>query len=212
MRRINILLSLLSLFLSLGSAARMAVSMVDFAFVPDTVQIFQHDTVIWTNNGIFPHTSTSGINGVWDSLWDSGDLTPGHTFSYTFLNPGNFPYFCRHHYLSGMHGLVRVSPSGINEGNSLSNNINHLLEIYPNPFHSSIKITYSYNLPTNIKLQIYSVSGRLIKSIEAKLGKPGIYSSVWDGRDDKNQNVPKGIYFCCFKSNNSEVMKKLLKL
>jgi plastocyanin len=211
MKRINILL-LLSLFLSLVSAARVSVSIVDFAFVPDTVQIFQHDSVIWTNNGIFLHTSTSGVNGVWDSLWDSGDLSSGQSFSHAFLNVGNFPYFCQHHYLAGMHGLVRVSPSGINEGNSLSNNLNNLLEVYPNPFYSSIKITYSYNLPTNIKLQIYSVSGQLVRNIATNSAKPGTYSVVWDGRDNENQMVRKGIYFCLFSSGNKDVRDKFLKL
>ena len=58
----------------------------DFFFLPQDLTIAQGTTVCWTNSGNSVHTVTR------DGLFDSGDLFPGDTFSYTFDTPGTFPY------------------------------------------------------------------------------------------------------------------------
>jgi plastocyanin len=211
MKRINILL-LLSLFLSLVSATTVPVSIVEYQFIPDTAQVVQGDTIVWTNNGAFLHTSTSGINGVWDSIWDSGTLNPSQSYSRAFVDVGNFSYFCRFHYLLGMHGLVQVRSAGIDNDVCSAVEPAKELENYPNPFRIATQITYSLNLPGRASLRIYSASGELVKTTVREQAAPGKYSIVWDGKDDKNQKVANGVYFCHLNSDNMEVMKKLLRL
>jgi plastocyanin len=63
-------------------------------------------TVTWTNQDGVAHTSTSGVPGSPDGLWDSSALSSGGSFSFTFEQPGEFPYFCRIH--SFMTGTVTV--------------------------------------------------------------------------------------------------------
>jgi len=69
-----------------------AVSIVDFAFQPATVTVPVGGTVTWTNRGNAPHTSTSRTG-----VWDSGRLTSGQSFSFTFRQAGSFAYFCMIH-------------------------------------------------------------------------------------------------------------------
>jgi plastocyanin len=71
---------------SVGSA----VSIVDFAFEPATLEISAGETVVWTNDGLAPHTVTGDFA-------DSGVLDPGQTFSHTFDSEGAFDYFCAIH-------------------------------------------------------------------------------------------------------------------
>lgn len=78
-------------------------------FTPQTVTIQIGDTVQWNwaDNG---HSSTSGVPGAPDGLWDSGILNNGATFSQTFTGAGNFNYFCSPHgSCCGMVGTVRVN-------------------------------------------------------------------------------------------------------
>src|SRR3990172_11365902 len=84
--------------------ATVNVSMVDNVFQPQTITIQVGDTVVWTNNGALPHTSTSDTAG----MWDSGILSPGQTFSRTFDTAGTFPYNCTIHRSLGMVGTVIV--------------------------------------------------------------------------------------------------------
>jgi plastocyanin len=78
-----------------------AVSIVDFAFQPASVTVPVGATVTWTNNGMAPHTSTSSAGG-----WDSGSLTSGQSFSFTFPRAGSFSYICTIH--PSMMGTVVV--------------------------------------------------------------------------------------------------------
>jgi LPXTG-motif cell wall-anchored protein len=88
-----------------ASAATSGVSEVDFDFVPATITIGVGDTVLWTNNGASPHTSTGGS-------WDSGTMNPGATFSHMFSSAGTFPYHCTFHENLGMVGTVTVQAGG----------------------------------------------------------------------------------------------------
>jgi len=72
-------------------------------FSPDhmVVVIGINNTVIWTNDDSMPHTVTST-----SGAFDSGNMAPGQTFSYTFTSPGTYNYFCTYH--SWMKGSVTV--------------------------------------------------------------------------------------------------------
>ncbi|MFL6310430.1 MAG: plastocyanin/azurin family copper-binding protein [Nitrososphaera sp.] len=82
------------------------------AFSPNPVQVSVGTTVTWTNNDSQPHTVASGSNGQPDNKFNSSPnfnplLNPGQTFSFTFAQAGNYPYFCMLH--PNMVGTVSVS-------------------------------------------------------------------------------------------------------
>ena len=66
-----------------------------------TVVIGVNNTVIWTNNDNEPHTVTAT-----DGSFDSGNMNPGATFTYTFTKPGVYSYICTYH--PWMRGYVTV--------------------------------------------------------------------------------------------------------
>ena len=87
-------------------------SLTDTAFQPNPVQVSVGNTVTWTNNDSQPHTVTSGSNGQPDNKFNSSPnfsplLNPGQTFSFTFTQAGDYPYFCMLH--PNMVGTVSVS-------------------------------------------------------------------------------------------------------
>jgi len=100
------------LFASISYAATVDVSAQDFSFSPPTVTINVGDTVLWTNNG-GTHTVTSGLNCARSGIWDSGTLSQGQSFSFTFHASGTYPYNCQIHCSFGMTGTVVVTPSNI---------------------------------------------------------------------------------------------------
>ena len=82
------------------------------AYSPNPIQVSVGTTVTWTNNDSQPHTVTSGSNGQPDNKFNSSPnfnplLNPGQTFSFTFTEEGNYPYFCTLH--PNMVGTVIVS-------------------------------------------------------------------------------------------------------
>ena len=97
----------------LSSAAQTwDVSTEDFFFQPADLTISAGDTVRWTNTTFTPHTATSGsncIHNTTDVVWDSGTLSNGQSFSFTFNEAGVHPYFCGFHCSIGMTGTIMVN-------------------------------------------------------------------------------------------------------
>ena len=89
-----------------------ASSLTDTAYSPNPIQVSVGTTVTWTNNDSQPHTVTSGSNGQPDNKFNSSPnftplLNPGQTFSFTFTQAGEYPYYCMLH--PNMVGTVSVS-------------------------------------------------------------------------------------------------------
>ncbi|HEU0145020.1 MAG TPA: plastocyanin/azurin family copper-binding protein, partial [Nitrososphaera sp.] len=89
-----------------------ATTLTDTAYQPNPIQVSVGATVTWTNNDSQPHTVTSGSNGQPDNKFNSSpNFTPllnaGQTFSFTFTQAGDYPYFCMLH--PNMVGTVSVS-------------------------------------------------------------------------------------------------------
>lgn len=69
-----------------------------------TVVIGVNNTVTWVNNDQAIHTVTAS-----DNSFNSGNILPGASFTYTFTTPGTFTYSCIYH--SWMKGTVVVKQS-----------------------------------------------------------------------------------------------------
>jgi alcohol dehydrogenase (cytochrome c) len=65
---------------------------LDFRFDPMRIQIDVGTTITWENLGSTIHTVTER-----KGLFDSGDLTSGARYSYTFDTPGTYIYVCTPH-------------------------------------------------------------------------------------------------------------------
>jgi hypothetical protein len=76
----------------------------------------------------------------------------------------------------------------------------------PNPFSVSVggtQILYQISEPVHISLRIYDVSGKLVKTLVNGIEKPGIKSLIWNGKDERGNEVSTGIYFIRMKAGES---------
>jgi hypothetical protein len=77
--------------------------------------------------------------------------------------------------------------------------LRHVLN-YPNPFTSKTQFWFEHNKPgqdLQVRLQIFTITGRVIKTFEKAINTPGNRSSEleWDGRDQFGDRVARGVYF-----------------
>jgi plastocyanin len=86
-------------------------------YIPSQIAVNQNDTVTWINRDSEVHTVTSGIGaglesllnnkqGIKNGIFDSGIFKPGGNWTYKFINPGLYQYFCTVH--PWMEGSVTV--------------------------------------------------------------------------------------------------------
>ncbi|MFA3784100.1 LamG-like jellyroll fold domain-containing protein [Melioribacteraceae bacterium 4301-Me] len=81
---------------------------------------------------------------------------------------------------------------------------------YPNPFNSSTQIIYKVSKRSNVKIYIYDILGRKIKSLLDDEKDKGIFNLWWDGKNDFGKNVSSGTYICIMKSDENISKLKLL--
>ena len=76
--------------------------------------------------------------------------------------------------------------------------INHVLN-YPNPFTTRTQFWFEHNKPgenLQVKVEIFTITGRLIKTIKQTIISTGNRSSEveWNGRDEYGEKLGRGVY------------------
>lgn len=96
--------------------------------------------------------------------------------------------------------------------------IEHVLN-YPNPFTTNTAFYFDHNQPGSmleVQVQIYTVSGRLIKTIDEFVMTNGYRSDPihWDGLDDFGDRIGRGVYLYKLRvrSQDGSFAEKLEKL
>ena len=101
--------------ITLGSGSSQNCVASNNCYNPDSSPVSSGTTVTWTNTDNVAHTVTSGhsSDNQTGTIFDSGLIKAGGTFSFTFKNPGTYPYFCLvHPWMTGQIVAVSVtSPS-----------------------------------------------------------------------------------------------------
>jgi plastocyanin len=82
--------------------ARASVNVIDNDFDPNPTRVAVGTGVTWTNIGDLPHTVTA-------DGFDSGIMSPGDDFQWTFDEVGTYDYVCTLH--PGMAGTIIVEPA-----------------------------------------------------------------------------------------------------
>jgi hypothetical protein len=87
---------------------------------------------------------------------------------------------------------------------------------YPNPFSNRTMITYTLTdqADERVRIKIYTVSGRLIRTLFDPSPHPINYREViWDGKDEDGNVVANGVYFAKLRAvKGDQVLEETLKL
>jgi len=70
-----------------------------------------------------------------------------------------------------------------------------LLPLHPNPTTGSTTIRFLLPRPGRYSVEVFDLSGRLVKTVATGELMPGEYSEAWVGRDEQGHDVSSGIYF-----------------
>lgn len=101
---IVVLLLLLALIsTSFAEESSQQITIKEYSFTPASLTVAVGTKVIWTNQDQDPHTIFSN-----DQKFRSSALDTGESYSFTFNEPGTYPYFCSMH--PSMTGTIIVQP------------------------------------------------------------------------------------------------------
>jgi flagellar hook assembly protein FlgD len=85
-----------------------------------------------------------------------------------------------------------------------------LLQNYPNPFNPGTTISYDIPEKTTVKLQIYDLLGRLVRTLVHAQQEAGSYAIPWDGLSEDRSSVGSGVYFYRLETDKHVAVRKML--
>ena len=92
-----------------------------------------------------------------------------------------------------------------------------LAQNFPNPFNPETWIPYQLSQPTEVSIQIYNVSGHLVRSLDLGWQATGSYmtpssAAYWDGRNAVGERVASGIYFYTLQTADFTATRRMVIL
>ena len=99
-----------------------------------------------------------------------------------------------------------IAPQGEVTGSPL------VAQNYPNPANPETQISYTLGVSEKVQIQIYNISGQLIRAYDMGHQSPGDYSVKWDGRHEDGQPVASGVYFYKVQAGPHSVKNRMVLL
>jgi PKD repeat protein len=82
----------------------------------------------------------------------------------------------------------------------------------PNPFNPQTKASWTLKSAGMTTVKIYSLEGRLVKTLHDGFSPAGTSEVYWNGLDNANRAVPTGVYFLSVQSAGTKAVEKLYLL
>jgi len=80
---------------------------------------------------------------------------------------------------------------------------------YPNPFHPHATIQYTLPRTGRVRLSIFDVSGRLVRTMVDGIRGAGDQRVTWDGTDDRGSRVGSGVYLYRLQAGELSLTRKV---
>ncbi len=84
-----------------------------------------------------------------------------------------------------------------------------ILSCFPNPFNPFILLEYKIGKRNHVRLDVYNILGKKVKSLVEEVQEAGNYYAKWDGNNRFNKPLPSGAYFLRIQSGEYHMIKKI---
>lgn len=89
-----------------------------------------------------------------------------------------------------------------------------LCQNFPNPFNNETRIEFSLPFDAMVKIDIYNITGQVVKTLVNEEKTAGVYVLSWNGTDENGAPLSSGVYFYRIevgkKSEKFSEMKKMI--
>ncbi len=85
-----------------------------------------------------------------------------------------------------------------------------LMQNHPNPFNPTTTISFTVPETGDVKLTIYNMMGKRIKTLYHGQANAGQHQVVWNATNEQGVKVASGVYIYTLEANNFQSMKRLI--
>ncbi len=80
---------------------------------------------------------------------------------------------------------------------------------HPNPFNSSISISFEIPNSKKVNLSIFDMKGRIIRQINLGILDTGFHKVLWDGKNNLGKELSSGIYMAVLEVGGKFNIQKI---
>ena len=84
--------------------------------------------------------------------------------------------------------------------------------VYPNPFNPTTNIRFDVPKPDHVRIRIFDLTGRLVRTIFDGRLQPGYHRFVWNATDEEGRGVPSGTYLIVTSWSDGRSVRKVVLL
>ena len=88
----------------------------------------------------------------------------------------------------------------------------NLFQNYPNPFNSRTCFEYSVGTAAKVQVSVYNILGQRVRQLIDEKKIAGTYKVFWDGKGERGQVLPGGIFIYKMQTGEKIFCKKMLYL
>jgi hypothetical protein len=81
---------------------------------------------------------------------------------------------------------------------------------YPNPFIGSTELRFEIRASQHLKITVYDALGRRVAGLADGGMRPGFHGIAWNGRDDRGEPAPSGVYFVRIDNGRKSSTSKVI--
>ncbi|MBF0432048.1 MAG: T9SS type A sorting domain-containing protein [Fibrobacteria bacterium] len=111
---------------------------------------------------------------------------------------------------AGLREFFLLENDVVSVGKTISERVN--VSLYPNPFRDKIQFNFNLQTAKSVKLDIYGIDGKMVRSYHSGLLRRGAHSLEWDGRGNKGQELNAGQYFARVTIGDQMKVEKIMML
>ncbi|MFC2076197.1 FlgD immunoglobulin-like domain containing protein [candidate division KSB1 bacterium] len=106
---------------------------------------------------------------------------------------------------------IPVSPTSIGDVANLPKSFS-LSQNFPNPFNPETSIQIGLPKDSMVRMNIYNITGQMVRSLLDQRMPAGYHKIKWDGRDNNGRTVNSGVYFYRISTDEFSQTRKMVLL
>lgn len=111
--------------------------------------------------------------------------------------------------VKSLSNLIKYPPVP-GDGQNPENKTFELLQNYPNPFNPITEIPFVAQKEGHVKLVIYDLLGRVVRTFEMDAFSPGRYRIMWDSTTEDGLPVSSGVYIYRLQTRTYQQTRKMM--
>ena len=107
--------------------------------------------------------------------------------------------------------VVREPPSWkVVSGSACLDTRECTMTMYPNPFNASTTLRYTLSRPARVRMSVYDVLGRYVRTLMDEACPAGSHALMWDGTDEGGRTVASGVYLYRMEAGDYSAVRKMV--